>query len=65
MSNKINTNIVWNVAADFRMMEKSIVDAYKAGDVASIDEGFAGLLNVEVLKGYNPDGSDRWVVSFA
>lgn len=60
-----NISVVWDMSTDTRLFHDAVYAAYKAGSVDKLDEDFADLLDIEVLKKYNPDGSDRWIVRFA
>lgn len=57
-----NVHYVINVASDIRPFFHVFQDAYKTGE---LHEDFADLFVITILKGYNPDGSDRMIIEAA
>ena len=57
-----NFKFVNNTTADMREFEGMLAETYKTGEVP---EDFADIFKVNILKAYNPDGSDRMVVNWA
>lgn len=57
-----NIHICNNTGSDIRPFDAVFVDAYKTG---SLHEDFADLFAITILKGYNPDGTDRMIVEAA
>jgi hypothetical protein len=57
-----NIQFVINAPCDLRPVWPAFEEAYKTG---ALSEDFADLFSIEILKGYNPDGSDRMVVNAA
>ena len=57
-----NVQIVNNTGADIRKWFPVILDAIKAGE---LPEELADVFSLRVLRGVNPDGSDRGVVDWA
>ena len=55
-------HIVLNVNVDTRGFESIFKDAYKTG---VIHEDYEDIFTVKLLKGYNPDGTDRLIVNMA
>ena len=60
--NTTNIHYVINVAADLRPLFFVFEEAYKTG---ALHEDFADLFDITILKGYNPDGSDRMIINAA
>lgn len=60
----MNTTIhyVNNTASDIRPFFSAFAEAYKTG---ALPEYFADLFNITILKGYNPDGTDRMIIEAA
>ena len=60
----MNTNIhyVNNTNADISKFFAVFADAYKTG---ALNEDFADLFAITILKGYNPDGTDRMIIEAA
>jgi hypothetical protein len=57
-----NYHFVINAPSDLRPIWPVFEDAYKTG---VLDEDYADLFSIEILKGYNPDGSDRMIINAA
>lgn len=51
-----------NTGSDIRMLEPVFAEAYATGVLA---EDYADLFTIEILKGFNPDGTDRMVINAA
>ena len=51
-----------NTCADIRMFEPVFAEAYVTG---VLDEDYAELFTIEILKGFNADGTDRMIISAA
>ena len=57
-----NVHYVNNTGSDIRMLDAMFAEAYKTG---TLPEEYADLFSIEILKGYNPDGSDRMIINAA
>jgi len=53
---------VYNTRADVLAYAAIFADAYKTG---VLSEDFADLFSITILKGHNPDGTDRMVIADA
>ena len=51
-----------NTCTDLSMFFPMFAEAYKTG---VLHEDIADLFAIKILKGYNPDGSDRMIIEFA
>lgn len=51
-----------NTCADIRMFEPVFAEVYVTG---VLDEDYAELFTIEILKGFNADGTDRMIISAA
>ena len=51
-----------NTPSDIRPFFSVFAEAYKTG---VLSEDFADLFNITILKGYNPDGTDRMIINAA
>jgi len=60
----MNTTIHYgnNTPSDIRDFSSVFADAYKTG---VLSEDFADLFTITILKGYNPDGTDRMIINAA
>lgn len=57
-----NIHYVNNTGSDIRMVDALFAEAYKTG---VLPEDIADLFTIEILKGYNPDGTDRMIINAA
>lgn len=57
-----NIHYVNNSGVDIRNFFSVFADAYKTG---TLHEDFADLFTIEILKNYNPDGTDRMIIRAA
>lgn len=57
-----NIHYVNNTRADIAPFFTAFAEAYKTG---ALNEDFADLFNITILKGYNPDGTDRMIIEVA
>lgn len=57
-----NIHYVNNTGSDIRMVEPFLSEAYATG---VLPEEIADLFSIEILKGYNADGTDRMVINAA
>jgi len=57
-----NIHYVNNTGSDIRPFFSVFQDAYKTG---VLHEDFADLFTIEILKAYNPDGTDRMIICAA
>lgn len=57
-----NFKFVNNSNSDIRVIESVFLAAYLTG---VLDEDYADLFTIEILKGYNEDGSDRMIIDHA
>ena len=57
-----NIHYVNNTGSDIRMVEPFLAEAYKTG---VLPDDIADLFTVDILKGFNPDGTDRMVINAA
>ncbi len=51
-----------NTGTDIRILESVFAKAYATG---VLDEDYADLFTIEILKGFNADGTDRMIISAA
>ena len=54
-----NIHYVNNTPSDLGTIWPAFAEAYKTG---VLSEDYADLFNIEILKGYNHDGSDRMII---
>ncbi len=57
-----NIHYVNNTGADISKFFDVFAAAYKTG---ALHEDFADLFTINILKGYNPDGTDRMIIEAA
>lgn len=57
-----NIHYVNNTGSDIRPVFAAFERAYETG---VLDEDFADLFEIEILKAFNPDGSDRMIINAA
>ena len=57
-----NIHYVNNTSSDLRAIWPIFEEAYKTG---VLHEDYADLFSIEILKGYNPDGTDRMIINAA
>lgn len=57
-----NIQICNNTGSDIRAFDAVFADSYKTG---TLPEDFADLFTITILKGYNPDGTDRMIIEAA
>ena len=57
-----NIHYVNNTGSDIRMVEPFLAEAYATG---LLPEEIADLFTIEILKGYNADGTDRMIINAA
>lgn len=57
-----NIHYVNNTSSDLRPIWPVFEEAYKTG---VLHDDYADLFSIEILKGYNPDGSDRMIINAA
>lgn len=57
-----SVHYVNNTGTDIRMLEPIFAEAYKTG---VLDEDYEDLFTIEILKGFNADGTDRMVINAA
>lgn len=51
-----------NTGSDIRMLDSVFAEAYVTG---VLPEDYADLFAIEILKGFNDDGTDRMIISAA
>jgi len=56
------THYVNNTPSDIRSFSSIFADAYRTG---VLSEDFAEIFRITILKGYNPDGTDRMIINTA
>jgi hypothetical protein len=56
------THYVNNTNSDIGILFPFFADAYKTG---VLHDDIADLFNITILKGYNPDGTDRMIIEAA
>lgn len=59
---KENIHYVNNSSSDIREFMPYFKAAYESGQLC---EDLADLFEIQILKGYNPDGSDRLIINAA
>ncbi len=57
-----NIHYVNNTGADIAFLLPFFADAYKTG---ALHEDVADMFTINILKGYNPDGTDRMIIEAA
>jgi len=57
-----NVRYVNNTGSDIRMIEPFLAEAYETG---ALPEDIADLFTIEILKGFNTDGTDRMIINAA
>lgn len=57
-----NIHYVNNTGANIDFLFPVLKAAYETG---ALDEDYADLFVIEILKGYNPDGTDRMIINAA
>lgn len=58
----VNIHYVNNTMSDLTPIFDVFAEAYKTG---SLNEDFADLFTINILKGYNPDGTNRMIIEAA
>ena len=58
-----NVKLVNKTGSDVRLVEEYILNAIDKNE--ALPKEIEDIFNLEILHGYNPDGSDRGILTFA